>query len=232
MTRGMTGLSAKKIFNWALVIVWLAALVAGLASISRRTNVAAVKSWELVESPPFSELSPAFVDVVSLGHKGIIDDALLLHTLNYLMDPKLKQASVNDVVEAMKATTRLKPKIETIYMFGCLVIALDLKKPEACEPIIVEGINLFPDGWRLPVTLGTILYHSLKDEARAAIFYELASSKPYAPHFTKSFAAKLRNRSHLDANDVEALIQSLGPVLGEKAVRDFYMNQEPAEVQK
>jgi len=228
----MKGLSVRKIFNGILVGVWLAVLIAGLASVSRRTNEAAVRSWTLVDAPPFSELSPAFVDVISLGHKGIVDDALLLHTLNYLMDPKLKQVSVSDVVEAMKATTRLKPKVETIYMFGCLVIALDLKKPDACEPIIMEGINLFPDGWRLPVTLGTILYHSLKDEPRAAIFYDLASSKPYAPPFAKSFAAKLRNRSHLDANDVEALIQSLGPVLGEKAVREFYLKQERGDVPK
>lgn len=222
----MTRLTPKKIFKWTLAGVWLMVLGVALTSVSRRTHEAALRSWTLVEEPPFSEVSPAFVDVFSLGHKGVIDDALLLHMLNYLMDPELKDANVDDVVVALKATTRLKPRVETIYMFGCLVIALDLKKPEACEPIILEGINLFPDGWRLPVTLGTILYHSVKDEARAAIFYEMASSKPFAPGFTRSFAAKLRNRSHLDSNDVEALIQSLGPVLGEKAVREFYTTQE------
>jgi hypothetical protein len=147
------------------------------------------------------------------------------------MDPKLRTVNIENVIAALEATTRLKPRIETVYMFGCLVIALDLKKPEACEPIILDGINLFPDGWRLPVTLGTILYHSMKDEARAAIFYEMASTKRDAPPFAKSFAAKLRNRSHPNTNDIEELIQSLGPVLGEKTIREFYMKHE-SEVPK
>ncbi len=212
----------KKFLTWLALSIWLLLLVGGLVNVSARSQDAATKHYNFVEKPPFSELSPAFIDVVSIGHKGIIDDMLLFHTLNYLMDPRLRGADPAEVQRALKATVRLQPKIETIYMFGCLVLALEMKHPEACEPLIMDGINLFPDGWRLPVTLGTILFHNMKDDARASIFYEIAAQKPDAPPFAKSLAIKLRNRAIPDPAELESLIQTLGTSFGEDMVRKFY----------
>ncbi len=212
-----------KIFlTWLALSIWLLVLAGSLINVSARSQDAALKLYKLVEKPPFSELSPAFVDAVSIGHKGVIDDMLLFYTLNYLMDSRLRGADPAEVQMALKATTRLHPKIETIYMFGCLVLALEMKHPEACEPLITDGINLFPDGWRLPVTLGTILFHTMKDDAKAAIFYEIAAQKPDAPAFAKSLAIKLRNRAKPDPVELEALIQTIGTSFGEDMVRKFY----------
>ena len=212
----------KKMMPWMGLSLWLLVLAGALINVSARSHEAALKYYNFVEKPPFSELSPAFVDVVSVGHKGIVDDMLLFHTLNYLMDPRLRGADPAEVQMALKATTRLQPKIETIYMLGCLVLALELKHPEACEPLITDGINLFPDGWRLPVTLGTILFHNMKDDTKAAIFYEIAAQKPNAPAFAKSFAIKLRSRAKPDPAELEALIQTLGTSFGEDMIRKFY----------
>ncbi len=215
----------KKLSFWPVVAaLWLFLLVGALASVSRRSHQAALKYYALVEKPPFSELSPGFLDVVTLGHRGVVDDALLFHALNYLMDVRLRQMDPAQVEATLKATTRLKPKIESIYMLGCLMLALEFNRPESCEPIITDGIGLFPDGWRLPVTLGTILFHNMKNDARAAIFYELAARSPDAPRFAKRLAIKLRDRSSMDLADLEAIIETLGPVLGEDAVRKFYLS--------
>lgn len=219
----------KKFVTWIALPIWLLLLAGSLISVSRRSHEAALKYYAFIEKPPFSELSPAFIDVISIGHKGIIDDALLFHALNYLMDVRLRGSDPAEVQMALKATTRLQPKIESIYMFGCLVLALELKHPEGCEPLITDGINLFPDGWRLPVTLGTILFNNMKDDAKAAIFYEIAAHKPNAPSFAKSFAIKLRNRAKPDPIELEAMIQSLGATFGEDMVRKFYA---PEGVQK
>lgn len=228
----MTGTTMRKVVRWGVVVVWTGLLVGVLSSVSRRTHESAVSRFTLVDEPPFAGLSPEFMDVVSIGHRGIVDDVLLFHTLNYLMDPKIKSTDPLEVVRALKATTRLRPRIESIYMFGCLVLAIDMKKPEYCEPLIMDGISLFPEGWRLPVTLGTVLFYNIKDDGRAAIFYEMASSRPYAPGFTKSFAAKLRQRASLEASDIDALARALGPVLGERAIRDFYSSQQQLEDKK
>ncbi|MEY4629943.1 MAG: hypothetical protein RIQ81_63, partial [Pseudomonadota bacterium] len=202
------------VFNAALGTLWLVLLVVALAGVSTRTFQLADKAYKLVNEPPFSELSPEFIDVVTLGHRGVVDDALLVFTLNYLVDVRLKSTPAEDVFAALKATTRLKPRIETIYMFGCLVLAMEMNRPEFCEPIISDGLGLFPDGWRLPLTLGTVLYNNLKDEARAAVFYEIAASKPDAPRYAGRFAAKLRDRSQIDPAEMQVLVDGLGKLLG------------------
>lgn len=216
--------------RWLMISIWIGGLGYLIHGSSQDARDWAVKAWRLVEEPPFTGLSPAFVDVFSLGHKSVVDDALLFHTLNYLTEPGIKATPPEDVLAALRATGRLQPKIETIYMFGCLVLALDMDAPHLCEPVILDGIGLFPDGWRLPVTLGTILYAKLKDDAKAAIFYEMAVGKPYAPPFTRTFALKLRNRSQPDPTEVDAIIKSLRGVAGlmdEGQIKEFYDGAPP-----
>lgn len=220
----------RAIVRWSLVLLWLVLLFSAVHVSGRKAGEWVATTWRLVDKPPFSEVSPEFLDVISLGHKSVIDDALLFHTLNYLTEPSLKSTPPEEVLAALKGTTRLKPRIETIYMFGCLVLAFDLDAPHMCESVILDGIGLFPDGWRLPVTLGTVLYHKLNDDAKAAIFYEMAADKPYSPPFAKSFAAKLRNRSAPDPAEVEAIISALRGVVGvidEDRIKQFYRDGVP-----
>ncbi len=212
----------KQTLKGLAIFVWLGILAVAFASVSGRVFKSASDAWNFVESPPFSEISPEFLDVVTLGHRGVVDDALLVYTLNYLVDERIKVIPPDQLFRALKSTTRLKPRIETIYMFGCLVMALDVKRPELCEPLIVDGIGLFPDGWRLPLTLGTILYNNVKDEARAAVFYEMASTKPDSPHYAGRFAAKLRDRSVIDPDEMGALIDGLEKFIGRDFVENFY----------
>ena len=221
-----TGLFSETLKSLA-GLVWIGVLAVGLGSVSSRTFEVASNSWKLVVEPPFSELSPEFLDVVSLGHRGVVDDALLFFTLNYLVDERIKSLPPEQIFRALKSTTRLRPRIETIYMFGCLVMALDVKRPDLCEPLIADGISLFPDGWRLPLTLGTILYNNVKDEARAAVFYEIAAAKPYAPTYAARFATKLRDRSQIDPAEMQALIDGLGKFLGRDLVENFYGARKP-----
>jgi hypothetical protein len=132
-----------------------------------------------------------------------------------LADPKLKEStSADDLAKALFAIMKHQPKVEGLYIFSCFILGLDFQRPEYCEKISVEGLKVFPDSWRIPMTQGFIASFVMKDDLKAAAFYQLAASRPKSPEYVGKLAARLTARGFADGQDLNETIQLMTQVPG------------------
>lgn len=192
-----------------LLTIWFAALGYGLYQVSARTTQFAKSSYRLVEPPPLTELDPRIVDIITLGFKGMYDDFLSIWSIQFLVDERVKAQTAEEVFRSIKATTRQRPKIESIYLLSCFVLTFDFKRPELCKDIIIDGMSAMPDSWRIPVTMGFTYAYRLGDNENAAIFYALAASRPGAPQYFSSLSQKLAAKSSLSVEDLQGSLQEI-----------------------
>ncbi len=198
----------------ALSVVWMNVLIFLLALSSKQTEQFAIKSYELVSPPPLIELKAEVVKLLTFGHLGLYHDFINIWALQFLVDPGLKQEEPEQVFKVVKRIASHRPKLESFYMISCFVLALDLKRPEYCEPIIIEGLHAFPNSWRIPMTQGFIFGFELKDRAKASAFYHLAASREKSPPYVARLAKKLLSEEALDASDIEEAIELIKTVPG------------------
>ncbi len=189
--------------------LWLGALSAALWALSGHTAAYGARAYDLLARPPLTRLDSRLLDVVTLGHRGLYDDVVAIWMVQTLMDARLAAVRGEDLEKLVLEVSRHRPKIETFYMLACFVVAFDFKRPEACEKLTLDGLQAFPDGWRIPMLQGYIYAYELKDLKSAAVHYGLASSRPGAPEFLKSLTAKLIELRELTSEDLETTRQGL-----------------------
>jgi hypothetical protein len=124
----------------------------------------------------------------------------------------------DEVQKTILKVTRHGPKIESLYMLSCFVLAFDMHRPDLCEAVTVDGMKAVPQGWRIPMTQGFIDAFNLKDPARAAMYYGLAASRAEAPPYLGTYAAKLVAQHALSVEDLQA---SLAGLLGAESGSRF-----------
>jgi hypothetical protein len=161
--------------------------------------------------PPLVGLKPRFIDVATLGHRGLYEDFISLWIIQNLTDNELKATTpAAKFYDSIQPVLQLGPRIESVYVLSCFVMALDYNEPRFCEEIFVFGQKHFPDSWRLPVIQGFIYHFKLGDSAKAALMYKLAASKPGAPAYLNGAAEKIAAQSgSVDLNDMINLLKEI-----------------------
>lgn len=192
-----------------LLVAWFGLLVAGWISVSAKTFESARASYRLVEPPPLSQLDRRILDIATLGFKGVYDDFLSIWSIQFLADENIKAQDPGILFNAMKAITRQRPQIESIYLLSCFVFTFDLQKPEYCKELIIDGMAAMPDSWRLPMTQGFIYSSRLNDYANGAAFYAIAASRPGAPAYLKSLSYRLAEKSSLSPDDLRGSLEQI-----------------------
>lgn len=208
-----------------LLTAWFAALIGGWVSISQRTYESARASYRLVEPPPLSQLDRRILDIVTLGFKGVYDDFLSIWSIQFLADESVKSQDPELVFAAMKAITRQRPQLESVYLLSCFVFTFDLQKPEYCKDLIIDGMAALPDSWRLPMTQGFIYTSRMQDPANGAAFYALAASRPGAPAYLKSLSQRLAENNRLSIEDLEGSINQIFSGDGIESRLGDFMNE-------
>ncbi len=204
----------------SLTLVWLVILAAGMRVVTAKTKYYGDRDYQLLSPPPLSEIDPRLVDVATLGHRGLYDDFISIWLMQAFVDERLKEHSAEEVSAAINVVTRLNPRIESLYMLSCFVMAQDYDRPDLCERISLDGLKALPDSWRIPLTQGFMEAYKLHQPKNAALYYGLAASRPDAPEFLKSLAAKLVANSQLSLSDLQESIDKVfengaSPKLGE-----------------
>lgn len=206
-----------------LIIIYLLVLAAGFNALTRRLHQLQPASAQFERQlrgdiAPLVRLDPRLLNVVTLGFRGLYDDIATIATLPLLVDPQLNnKTSPAQVAAALKIITRHQPRLESLYMLSCFVLSFDLKAPELCEDLSLDGMRALPESWRIPVTQGFVSATKLQDHYKAAIYYGLAASRPGAPAFLTRLTQNLVTDQQLSAEVLaETLAQSLGAKEGSR----------------
>lgn len=165
-------------------------------------------SYDVTAAPPLAQLSPSFVNILTLGNKALYDDFINLWLLQMLVAPE-RPIESERLLTTIRAVIRHKPKFETLYLLSCFTLYLDYKRPEACQEIILAGLEAFPQSWRLPMTQAYVHYFLLKEPAQAASFFQMAASRPGSPAYVQNLVKKLISENQLDTDDLESSLQIL-----------------------
>lgn len=172
--------------------------------------------YDIFAPPPLTRFSPALVSILTLGHKAIYDDFINIWLLQTLMDTR-KGTDDASMMTLIRSVIKHQPKLETLYMLSCFVMAQDFKKPGHCQEITLAGLKAFPTSWRLPMTQGYIEYFMLKQPAQAASFFMMAASRPNSPEYVQKTVRNLLDKNDLSPSDLQKSLEIMAENENNKA---------------
>ncbi len=193
----------------ALILVWVLLLGFALRLVTAKTQAYSARDYDVLSPPPFTSLDERLINVLTLGHRGLYDDVINIWLLQSLLDERAQARTADEVFRSMRRVTDLHPKIESLYMLCCFVLAQDLKRPDLCEPISLAGLKALPDSWRIPVTQGFIAFYNLHDPQKAALYYGLAASRQDAPPFLGKLAKNLIEKNQISVPEMQQTLDGL-----------------------
>jgi len=193
----------------ALTILWLVLLGSGFAAVTKKTSVYAARNYRLLEPPPLTRLDTRFLDIVTFGYRGLYDDFADIWTLQILTDKGIARQDPAAVDATIRSVTRHGPKIESLYLASCFVLAFDLKRPDYCERITLDGLKALPESWLIPEVQGYLEASLLHDPKSAAMYYGLSASRPDAPEFLQKLAADLIQKKQLSPDELQSSLEQL-----------------------
>lgn len=175
-----------------------------------------------ISPPPMAELDPRLLRILTFGHRGAYDDFANIWILQTLAS-EVKENGENpqEIREAVGHVFKHLPKLESGYMFACLVLALQLAAPEGCEEISRLGLQAFPGSWRILMTQGFVYMDLIKDPAKASLFFYLASKASHAPPYVERLARKMRDKEAVSAEDRAELDAMMREIPGFAEAREF-----------
>lgn len=177
---------------------------------SHRAQQWRVASDSVVRMPPWINLSPRTISLLTLGFKAAYDDFLAIWVVHYLASPDASVYDLDSLDRMLQRVAAIRHPLESIYMFSCFTLTM-LKRPRSCESILHTGMEVLPDGWRLPLTMGFVYAFDLDEPKKAAIYYNACSERRHAPTYIKNVARKLAKKGGVTLNQLD---NSMAEILG------------------
>ncbi|MFW7381650.1 MAG: hypothetical protein ACOH5I_22775 [Oligoflexus sp.] len=161
---------------------------------------------KIFSPPPLSQLNSKLVNILTLGHKHVYDDFINIWLLQTLVESD-KPPEPDRMMDMIRSVIKHHPQHETLYMLSCYVMIQDFSRPENCQEIILEGLQAFPESWRLPVQQGYVHAFLTKQPAQAASFFMLASSRKNAPPWVPGAIERLLSQEGISESDLTSSLQ-------------------------
>ncbi len=178
--------------------------VAALAGARVAREVVVEQTVATVEEPPYApsaRLSP----FVSLGYRELFADLLWVRMRGYFGGEKSTAAGVADLAMAVAASD---PHFKPVYEKGALAITADRAQVDSAAlgralELLEQGMQTYPDDWKLPLLAGQIYLIDLKTsdpaerrawDEKGALLLESAVRKPNAPQTAATVAATVRTK--------------------------------------
>ena len=157
---------------------------------------------------PLSYIQPNYLDAIILGKKNLYDDFLEIWLLQHLADPPV-EAHSDRLMGAIRSVIRQGPKIESLYMISCIVMFTDYKAPQHCQEIVLAGLKVLPQSWKLPMLQGYVHNFLLHQPGLAASFFDHAAALPSSPPYVKRLALKLSSQGGITIDEARKNLELL-----------------------
>lgn len=163
---------------------------------------------QIFDVPPLANLDSRLINILTLGHKHIYDDFINIWLLQTLTETD-KPNEPDKMLNAIRSVIQHRPAHESLYMLSCYVMVQDFKRPESCQEIIMAGLDVFPESWRLPIQQGYVHAYLTDKPAQAASFFMMAASRKNAPEWLKQVVQRLLQRDHLNPEDLRESLNTI-----------------------
>ena len=160
------------------------------------------------EVAPLSFIHPDHLDAVILGQKQLYDDFLQLWLLQRLGDPPSADGGER-LLGAIRSVIRHQPKIESLYLVSCIGLFNDYHHPEHCQEIVLAGLKVMPQSWKLPMMQGYVHNFLLDQPGLAAAFFDHAAALPSSPPYVKSLAKRLAAKEGMSLEEARKNLELL-----------------------
>ncbi|MGE5343047.1 MAG: tetratricopeptide repeat protein [Candidatus Omnitrophota bacterium] len=133
---------------------------------------------------------PRYLTFISLGHHELVADLVLAKTLSYYGSHyyQRKNFAFKHLKKLFLTAVELDPLNRDAFLMAGNTLA-DIDTRAAIE-ILTLGMRYHPQYWKFPEMIGYHYFFRLKDPARAAQYYELASTLPGHPPYVPSLSGK------------------------------------------
>lgn len=173
-----------------LLFVAAAGLWSGSVLVEGQANALRTETPELFYYP-----SGQFLQEAALGYNEAVADIAWIRTIQYYGEHKKTDQRFDLMFHLCDVITDLDPKFEEPYVFGSFVLFTDAGRPRDGLRLLRKGALAYPDSWKLNFELGFVYYIGYKDYVAASRYFSRAASAEGAPHYAKSFAAYMADKS-------------------------------------
>lgn len=213
--------SKKKIGVYSIVLLWVLALGYAYKAASNSSWQQLAPSPTKVPRPPLSRLTPNFVKILTLGHKQVFDDFLLMWMIQLTTIEGVDKVRDKQLGKIFIDLLRYKPHLESFYLLGCYELAMRAKLPKLCFPITETALQEFPESWRIPMMQAYIEGFVNKNKSQAAFFYSLAASRPESPEYVVNVAKKMLADESVTREEIEQTMKMIVDIPGSEKFSDF-----------
>jgi hypothetical protein len=188
----MRGVPLLRALGALLPLAASAALLtgAGLLHVGMKERLPRTPVDELLYYP-----SGLMVRQASLGYETAAADVAWLRGIQYYGEHRLTDQKYEMIGHIMSIVTDLDPRFLQPYVFGALVLAQELKRPDEGLALLEKGMRANPRNWLLAFETGFIQYVCRRDYATAARYFVRASRMPEHPDYVDRFAAFASQRA-------------------------------------
>jgi tetratricopeptide (TPR) repeat protein len=178
--------------TWHFLVAIVVCLAAAIA-----LQVARDQGWQGYDPPtPVMWLQAGPVmKRAALGYDAIVADVFWVRTVVYFGQQRLskgKEKTYDLLYPMLELVTLLDPRFNVAYRFGAIFLSEQYPggagRPDLAIELLQRGLERNPR-WEYARDIGFVYWWSLRDNRKAAEWFQKASEMPNAPFWLKSTAA-------------------------------------------
>jgi len=150
---------------------------------------------------------------------GLFHDFFVIWMNQVIQAPELRPEQADELAESLVLLSKHGTPYEVIYMAACFALWQQLDRAELCFKVNEAGLRVAPQSWRLPMTQGFIDAFVLRNELRAAFFYQLAASRERSPDYVASVAQKLLDQEQVSDQEFLQTLEEMINIPGHEKLR-------------
>jgi len=162
----------------------------------RKERLISIPDCPLCEIEPWEE-EPLYIPTgrllpyLSLGHNQFLADLLWLKTILYFGERYLTDKNYTYLYHLLDLITTLDPRFKQAYLFGGVVLSLELEAVEESNLLLYKGMENLSNDWRIPFYLGFNYWYYMNDHVQAARYISIASRISGSPPYLSALAGTL-----------------------------------------
>jgi micrococcal nuclease len=130
-----------------------------------------------------------YLRTLSMGNPSFLGDLIMARALTYFGSHYYQRGYKYEwLYHLFDVLTDIDPYNKESYLIGARL--LTLVDVNLSNKLLEKGMSYHPDYWKIPELIGFNYFYHLKEPAKAAKYYEIASNLPGHPPYVPSLAGK------------------------------------------